>query len=994
MKAFIYTAALLLFGAVVAQATTTATPEASAPAKSTDSATASVAATVPADSEVGALVGYTRAVQLHLEKDPVLAATYLTFWNALANESNPAALDEAAASRLLASSELVKRALRQRFPESSTTYRLADTLAVAVSALATDRDGSKPEELLAAIDRLVAPRLEVNGRYEYAGNLQEPADLAIGSDLWMLCRQSPACVEAHDKLFGKALGGVPLTAGFAERLDRDSQLRNLPELAQLTVGLLDLHEQLDKSRLKPRDAAAAAARGYLKSIGAELKPAKGGAVSEPANPSELEVLLELGRASAWLAGSEKLANSFEVVGAPLLDYSRLVLQGGGGFLAATAGVGLLVAGVQALSLFDTNDMPPAELNRLIDELYKNTYRNFVGLRAESLLASNTIDTRLVRLGLTLDVVRDDVERIETGQRARVRADFLAQDARRWTDFEGENDRCFSLRSMDPKTGRLRPADFRRCEDYFLQGAVRRAQYLNQAQDYLLDARYIEADDLRFPFHHHYPLLLTQAGMDRKTALGMVDPYVWQQQAIALLRLYQENPVTAGEYARRADALRTLREPGAKIITALDGLVLERNGGASAFRTKLHQQALDAYFNSLRRLVNRVGVLDDPEADRYGKRLTRGLDQSLPAGRRLEAIETVLSDAKQGTTALRACADAADEQFLAPDSGLVVDSPRFFGEPITAAELARSWNRDAIVEFDLAPEAWATLVPRPYLWAALDGHGELEICLATLRPAAAEFSREDAALKGHLRGNVRLEADLEVRFIPGAGLMQKLALPAARTSVVVARYQATRACSFAYRNDDEGCSRGQCLAKLAPEFWNSGDAKPFKGGSCSGESLQRQLARNNVLENDSEVAAMTATLDDLYWNARAERSARLLADAARSKEYENASVLYLQYFALAGATLGTWPDPTAPLAPLFADENALTPRAVLQRLIDERIEPAALQVEIDAVHSKVLNKVTARGAEVARGDARYRLPQLGALRETLSRIDMLLAGYQS
>jgi hypothetical protein len=54
----------------------------------------------------------------------------------------------------------------------------------------------------------------------------------------------------------------------------------------------------------------------------------------------------------------------------------------------------------------------------------------------------------------------------------------------------------------------------------------------------------------------------------------------------------------------------------------------------------------------------------------------------------------------------------------------------------------------------------------------------------------------------------------------------------------------------------------------------------------------------------------------------------------------------------------------------------------------------MEVEIDAVRSKVLKKVTARGAEVARGDARYRLPQLGALRETLSRIDMLLAGYQS
>jgi len=67
---------------------------------------------------------------------------------------------------------------------------------------------------------------------------------------------------------------------------------------------------------------------------------------------------------------------------------------------------------------------------------------------------------------------------------------------------------------------------------------------------------------------------------------------------------------------------------------------------------------------------------------------------------------------------------------------------------------------------------------------------------------------------------------------------------------------------------------------------------------------------------------------------------------------------------------------------------------LQRLIDKRMDPAALEVEIDAVRAKVLKKVNTRGAEVARDDARYRLPQLHALRETLSRIDMLLAGYQA
>ena len=153
MKAFIYAAVLLLSGTVFAQATGVAAPRAGAQSKSPDAATAIAVAQVPADSEVGALLGYTSAVQLHLSRDPVLAATYLSFWNELANEPNPAALDEAAAARLLASSELVSGALRKRFPQSTTSYRLADTLAVALSALAIDRDGSKPEELLAAIDR-------------------------------------------------------------------------------------------------------------------------------------------------------------------------------------------------------------------------------------------------------------------------------------------------------------------------------------------------------------------------------------------------------------------------------------------------------------------------------------------------------------------------------------------------------------------------------------------------------------------------------------------------------------------------------------------------------------------------------------------------------------------------------------------------------------------------------------------------------------------------
>lgn len=945
---------------------------------------------VPDDSITGALLGYTSAVQLRLERDPVLAATYLAFWQQLAGMEDPAVLSEESAGGILARSEAVDRALRRRYPQSPAPYRLADTLNVAVAALAATRDG-QPESLLAAVDRLVAPRLAVNGRYEFAGTLQGPADLGIGADLWLRCRQSPACIEAHDSLFGEALGGASMTAGLAERLERDELLRELPELPRLVAGIGALEQRLRKSPLNLRDAAAAAAGGYWQAIAGELAPA---GVSPAGDPAELRTLLALGRTSAWLAGSEQLANSFGVAGPPLLEYSRLALQGGGGFLAATAGVGLLFAGAQALSLFDGGSAPPPrELNRLFGELHETTYRNFVGLRAESMLASNAIDARLVRLGLTLDVVRDDVARIETAQRARIRADFLVQDARRWTAFEEDNDRCFSLRSLDNRTGRLRPADFRRCEDRFLQGAVRRAQYLTRAQDYLLDARFLEPADLRFPFHHHYPLLLTQAGVDSKTALALVDPYEWQQHAAALLRLYQETPAEVGDHARRAEALRALRAPGARIHEALAGLALAGSGSAPVFRSALHQQSLDAYFAALRGLANRVAALDDPEADRYGKRLTEGLDQPLPAGRRLTAIEAVLSAAQQGDTALRACTDAADAQFLAPEAGLSAESRRFFDAPITTAELSRSWNREAVAGFGFTPESWATLVPRPYLWAALDGHGELEICLARMRPAVAEFTREEGPLRNHLKANVLLEAQLEVRFTPGPALTGELGLPAGRPPIVVARYEATRACTFAYRNDAEGCSRGQCLAQLAPQLWASHSGVPVNGGSCSGEPLPLQLARQNQLEGAGELVDLAAALAAPYWQARSERSARLLADAARSSEYENAAALYLQYFALAGTTLGTWPDPSEPLAPLYADDNALTPRAVLERLVEARSGAAALEAELATVRTQVLEQVVARGREVERDDVLYRLSHLHALRETLTRIDLMLAAYQ-
>ena len=150
------------------------------------------AASVPDDSIAGALLGYTSAVQLRLERDPVLAASYLAFWQQLTTEPDPAALSEDTAAQLLARSEAVGRALRQRYPQSPAPYRLADTLTIAVGALAGAGGAGQPEALLSAVDRVVSPRLTVNGRYEFAGTLQGPADLGVGADVWLRCRQSEA----------------------------------------------------------------------------------------------------------------------------------------------------------------------------------------------------------------------------------------------------------------------------------------------------------------------------------------------------------------------------------------------------------------------------------------------------------------------------------------------------------------------------------------------------------------------------------------------------------------------------------------------------------------------------------------------------------------------------------------------------------------------------------------------------------------------------------
>lgn len=956
-----------------------------------------VPAMPPEDSETAALVGYAAAVRLHLESDPGRAPAYLAFWHRLAEAGDLSSLDEEAVERFRESLGGIAGTQTSPYAGPAGSTLLADLLGVSLGVvLRGERSPGAAESLLAAVDRVIAPRVLVNGRYDYSAAMRAPLELGFGPDVWLRCRKSPACVAVHDELFAAAMAGVSVEAGFEERLAGDPQLQALPELPQLMAGIIDLDARLGTTGANLAAVAREVADSYWQALGAGVAPMLGGA-GDAADSEELRALLALGRASAWLSGSPSVATSFAVIGPPMLEFAKLAAGGlgSGAFLGATAGVGLLFAGVQALALFDDGPAaaPPA-LDRLVAELRESSGRNLAGLRAEGQLASNLLDTRLVRLGIALDVVKDDVSRIETAQRTRVRSDFLVQDARRWTGFEEENDRCFSLRTRNPATGRLQSTDFRRCEERFLQGAVRRSQYATRARNFTLDARFLDAADLRFPFRHHYPLLLTLNGMSDTAALALSDPLEWQQHAAALLRLYQENPAAPEDLARRSEALRSLRAAGTRTHDVLAGLAVQRDVlEPPSFNQAVHARALDEYFTALRALVRRVGALDDPEADAFGKRLTVGIDQPLPEGPRRAAIETTLSGVLEGSRALKPCASAPDAAFLAPEAGLLAEARRFFASPVTAEELARSWHRDAIGGFGLAPISHADLVPPPYLWAALDGHGELEICLSRFRPVVAEFTRDEMPVRDHLRASVELDAELEVRFTPGPELARDLALDSARPPIVIARHAATRRCTFGYRMDAAGCSRGQCLAQLAPTMWSAESSVSLNGGSCAGESLPLQLARDNSLAGAGELVDLGAALAGPYWRKRAPAQARLEADVLRSSEFETASALYLRYFALAGMTLAAWQDSAPPLAPLFSDDDPVAPRAIVAALTERRMPVDELDRAMSAEHARILEQVAARGQQVAAGEAYARLPHLVALREVLSRVDLMLLAYQ-
>jgi len=142
----------------------------------TDAVAATVSAASPGEAEesVGALAAYATAVKLHLERNPVLAAAYISFWNGL-TEAEPAAGDTAEVPEerlqgVASTTTRVVRALEERYRQNAAPYRLADTLTIALQAMADGDASSRPESLLATLDRVIAPRVLVNGRGLWAGN--------------------------------------------------------------------------------------------------------------------------------------------------------------------------------------------------------------------------------------------------------------------------------------------------------------------------------------------------------------------------------------------------------------------------------------------------------------------------------------------------------------------------------------------------------------------------------------------------------------------------------------------------------------------------------------------------------------------------------------------------------------------------------------------------------------------------------------------------------
>ena len=981
-------------------------------------------ADAPIPERMEDMAAYLAAVRTHIETSPDLAAAYLVFWSELkagvpvhAAPRGENAVDPYASLVTLAR-QVSKEVKQQHRPDSVESF-VSDVLQRTLTTLAqapqqpargkadhtTSIDAA--EHILANLDTVTTPRRNSEGRYEFTGSLRTATAIGSSAEVWNLCKAIRACVKAHDQLFAPAMQGISLIADVKKRLNSDAALADSPLWLNMQPIAQSIDAQTGKSStLAERNAALrrssqAQWHAVLKDLpvvaGMEKPELKDDAVSP--DRSRLDALFTLGLAGAELTGNKQLAQAFSITRSPALEFASLASQGAlaGSFATSIAGVALLVVGVQALSLLDGGDQETreasAELRTFIAALDARTYSAITVARNEQLLAINAVDSRVASLGLSLDVVKTDIARLETASRRRVAAAFETDTARRWSDFDAANDRCFSLRHRDAKTNRLSPSDFRRCEDRFLQGATIKARYSNRSSEYSQDARFIMAADANFPFHQHYPLLLTQGGLDSRRALALPDPIEWQQNVAALLRLYREQPVQSGEQLKRKETLTALEQAGERLRDALEALIVQVDkSGRVSFRKSLHEQALASYLASLRKLADRVNKLDDPATHPFGKRLTLGLDQPLPDGAKRTAIDAQLSRLALEDGALQVCPDVQTQAFLPQQERVVAEARRFFGSPITAEEMAAAWNRDMVDELQLQLDDLASIVPLPYLWASLDGLGTLQICVARFRPETAAFTREEGPQRDTLRGSVIVGADIEVRYTPTQPLNNDKSIDGDQP-ILLARYSAGRACTFGYRNDEMGCSRATCLKSIASTLWGTDKRLTEKHVSCEEDPIRTRLAaspRTGGTDSDQWIEK----LEQDYWQRQGERRTRIEADALRSDEFEAASLQFLQYYALTGVALGAYPETARLLEDLFAEGGKLTPRGALRVFVTQR-KPAAEQLKtLREGISHVLVLVSERGEELQDQGLRARLPPLEALADMQARVQLAASALVS
>ncbi|MGA1370120.1 MAG: hypothetical protein ACO3Z6_00820 [Pseudomonadales bacterium] len=993
-------------------------------------------------------MAYVGAVSIHLGRDGGRAALYTVFWSELRTiATQPGQAQSPTSNQLPGSAQDQNGALAAVPPERWAQLRdtvskvaartLADSdgpadtpdvrpvgsaLRLGLQALAQHSEFAAAERVLKNVDKTLAPRVEIQGRYEFAGSLEGAADLGFSSEVWLLCRTSMDCVRIHDELFAPTMSGVGLLASAEERLRQDARAAADPMIGHLLGAANDLDARL-RSATDPeavRAAAATAARDYWRQITSRLPLPDAAGLSRaslpmPGTPSSeqpsagayaagsdaqgIGALIEAGRVSAQIAGQPDLANVFTVTRAPVLEFTSALTQGAlvGTLGAGVATAGLLFAGVQALALFDNDANPgslPPDLERLVTAL---SAASAAGPNAATLRATQVLDARVANLGAAVEILRTDVERLESAGRRRIAADYQSAAARRATAFETENERCFGLRYRNPANGRLPPSALRRCEDRLLQGALRGAQYAIRSSEYLLDARFLAAGDAQFPFHDHYPLLAARSGLDTRAALALVDPLDWQQYAAALMRLYQEHPAGVSERARRRETLQSVQAAGGRTAQTLAMLIEVRGtDGRFAPRTDLQAALLTAYKQSLEALLARIDALDQPDRHPYGKRVTEDLDQPPPMGAQRAAANAVI-----GAAPLASCYDRPADAFAPETARLVTESRRFFGNPIEPAEVQAAWQRGTVDTFAFTLPDPVELVPTPFLWAALEGLGRLEFCLAELRPAALAFTRTPGLSEDTFLGSTLIRAALEVRFTPDPARV-----PGALEAhpITVARYTGERSCRFDYHADEKPCSRAQCLATLAPTLWQDQTAST---AMCEGAPLVSQLrpatsaALPSAADADemADTTALRAILTTAWQIAEQPRREQLLADVRRSNEYDAASSLYLELHALSHLTLGYASEQrlngmfaAAAALPGSSDSGAFSPLDVLQLITAEGLTTATAARRVHARIERVLASIGEDARAMSASAEPGARPPLEALRETLTRLELASAAY--